>query len=36
MHIADWNLFTYQIKQQQYLYKTDIEALNAKRNMNSF
>ena len=30
------NLFTYKTKLQQHLYKTDIEVLNAKRNMNSF
>ena len=30
------SLFTYQIKPQQHLYKTDAEVLNAKRNMNGF
>ena len=30
------SLFTYQTKPQQHLFKTDIEVLNAKRNMNSF
>ena len=30
------SLFTYQTKAQHHLYKTDIEVLNSKRNMNSF
>ena len=30
------SLFTYQIKRQQHLSKTDIEVLNAKRNRDSF
>ena len=29
------SLFTYQTKPEQHLYKTDIEVLNAKRNMNN-
>ena len=30
------SLFTYQTKPQEYLYKIDIQVLNAKRNMSSF
>ena len=36
MHITDLSLFTYRTKSQQHLYKTEIEVLNAKINMNSF